>query len=308
MALTLGFLWLAARGGRRAARSWADAPAMARAAVAAAGAGLSVALVAALAAKFATVSFPGPDVTVEVDVASAAVWAGLLAAAATAMGAYLEGAPGRASAAVLRGGVAAYLWALGLLVVGFLVIATLEPMVTRRYVDGLGAFGSVGPAVFGAHILALPAQSALLLMPASGACVDLVASGATAVRICPWILDPGGSLAGAFLPPDPMALSPWFWTLLAIHRSRRSSAGVSRVRRWRPLAGRSAERSPGSSSRHWGCSGGVRRSERCRPVLRRPAPPGGRPVVASSRRARLPLGCPGRGDRGSPRAPRLRRA
>lgn len=216
MTLTLGFLWLAARGGRRAARSWADAPALARAAVAAAGAGLPVALVAALAARFASASFPGTGVTVEVDVASAALWAGLLAAAATAMGTYLEGATGRASAAVLRGGVAAYLWALGLLVVGFVVIATLEPTVTRRYVDGLGALGSVGPAVFGAHVLALPAQSALLLMPASGSCVDLLASGATALRICPWSLDPAGPLAGAFLSRDPVSLSPWFWALIVI--------------------------------------------------------------------------------------------
>ena len=236
MALTLGFLWLAAHGGRRAARSWPDAPALARTAVAATGAGVSVALVAALAARFATLSFPGSDATVEVDVASAAVWAGLLAAAATAIGAYLEGAAGRASAAVLRGGIAGYLWALGLLVVGFIAIATLEPAVTRRYVDGLGAFGSVGPALFGGHVLALPAQSALLLMPASGACVDLVASGATAVRICPWSLDPGGPLAGAFVSSHPVLLSPWFWPLLAIPPlaafvgGRLAGAGVAAAR------------------------------------------------------------------------------
>jgi hypothetical protein len=137
---------------------------------------------------------------------------------------------------VLRGGVAGYLWALGLLVVGFVAIATLEPAVTRRYVDGLGAFGSVGPALFGAHVLALPAQTALLLMPSSGACVDLVASAATAVRICPWSLDPAGSLAGAFFPRDPVPLSPWFWALLAIpplaafFGGRLAGAGVAATR------------------------------------------------------------------------------
>ena len=236
MGLTLGFLWLAARGGRRAARAWPEAPALARTAVSAAGAGVSVAFVAALAARWATLSFPGSDVTVEVDVASAAVWAGVLAASAAAVGAYLAAAAGRASAGVIRGGVASALWALGLLVVGFLVIATVEPDVTRRYVDGLGVFGPVGPALFGVHLLALPAQSALLLIPASGSCVDLLASGATALRICPWSLDPAGPLAGAFFSRDAVSLSPWFWALIAIPSlaaflgGRIAGAGVPAVR------------------------------------------------------------------------------
>jgi hypothetical protein len=155
-------------------------------------------------------------VTVGVSAASAAAWGGLLAAGASALGAYLEGAAGRASAAVIRGSIAGYLWALGLLVAGVVAIATLEPDVTRRYVDGLAAFGAVGSALFGAHVLALPAQSALLLVPASGSCVDLLASGTTALQVCPWSLDPAGPLADAFLPPDPVPLSPWFWALLAI--------------------------------------------------------------------------------------------
>jgi hypothetical protein len=216
MGLTLGFLWIAARAGRRAARTWPEAPALVLAAVAAAGAGVSVAFVAALAARWATLSFPGSDVTVGVSAASAAAWGGLLAAGASALGAYLEGAAGRASAAVIRGSIAGYLWALGLLVAGVVAIATLEPDVTRRYVDGLAAFGAVGSALFGAHVLALPAQSALLLVPASGSCVDLLASGTTALQVCPWSLDPAGPLADAFLPPDPVPLSPWFWALLAI--------------------------------------------------------------------------------------------
>lgn len=214
MALTIGFLWLAARAGRRAARRWPAAPPLARAAVAAAGAGVPVAIVAALAASLATLRIPS-RMTVEVDAASAAVWAGVLAAAAAAIGAYLESASGSATAAVIRGGVAAYLWTLGLLVAGVLVVATLEPEVTRAYVDGLRGNGSAGVALFGAHVLALPTQSALLLVPASGSCLDLVASGATAARLCPWDIDAISPLAGAIVSTDPVRLSPWLWLLVA---------------------------------------------------------------------------------------------
>ena len=211
--------------------------------------------------------------TVEVDVASAAVWAGVLAASAAAVGAYLAAAAGRASAGVIRGGVASVCWALGLLVVGFLVIATVEPDVTRRYVDGLGVFGPVGPALFGVHLLALPAQSALLLIPASGSCVDLLASGATALRICPWSLDPAGPLAGAFFSRDAVSLSPWFWALIAIPSlaaflgGRIAGAGVPAVRgAVRGAARRDRLRGPGDAG------GGVRRSSGGGSVLHGLAP------------------------------------
>jgi hypothetical protein len=216
MALTIAFLWIATRAGRRAAGSWPAAPALARVAVAAAGAGVPVAFVAALAASLVTFPVPSFHATIEVGAASAALWSGLLAGAAAAAGASLEAAPESTASALIRGGVRSYGWALGLLVVGVVVIATLEPEVTRAYVDGIRGNGSAGLALFGAHLLMLPAQSALLLLPAAGSCLELLASGATAARLCPWEVDAIGPLAHAIVPTDPLRLSPWCWLLLAI--------------------------------------------------------------------------------------------
>ena len=216
MVLTIVFVWLAARAGRRAAKAWPEAPALARAAVAAVGAGLVAGFAAALAARLAAFSFPGVQLTVAADAASAAIWSGGLAGVAAGAGAGLAGAHGRLGADVLRGGVTAYLWTLGLLVVGVLVVATLEPDATRVYVDGLRGFGPAGAAWFGAHVLSLPTQSALLLVPASGSCLDVIAAGSTAAHLCPWSLDAISPLAKAVLPSDPLELSPASWILLAV--------------------------------------------------------------------------------------------
>ncbi|HYJ61014.1 MAG TPA: hypothetical protein VE032_06065 [Actinomycetota bacterium] len=221
MALTIGFVWLAARAGRRAARMWPEAPVLARVVVAAAGAGVPVGVVAGLAAGLASIPFlgpfPGARLTVGADAASAAIWAGVLAGVGAGVGAAIEGGRGRMSADVLRGGVTAYLWALGLLVIGVLVVATLEPQATRAYVDGLRGFGPGGAALFGAHLLALPAQSALLLVPAAGSCVDLVVAGSAAARSCPWTLEALRSPVGAILPlpSGSLELSPTLWVLAA---------------------------------------------------------------------------------------------
>jgi hypothetical protein len=83
-------------------------------------------------------------------------------------------------------------------------------------VDGLRGLGPAGAAWFGGHLLALPTQSALLLLPASGSCLDLAASGATAFRLCPWQIHPVSPLAGAILFTGPLPLSPAFWILSMI--------------------------------------------------------------------------------------------
>jgi hypothetical protein len=215
MVLTIGFVWMAARAGRRAARAWPVAPALARAVVAAAGAALPVVVAAALAANLVTLSFPRLHLTLAADAASAAIWAGVLAAVAAGTGAALEGGRGRPATDAIRGGVTAYLTALTLLIVAVLVVATVEPNMTRAYVDGLRGLGPAGAAWFGAHVVSLPAQSALLLVPASGSCLDVIAAGSTAARLCPWNLDATGSLAGALLPSDPLALAPSAWILIA---------------------------------------------------------------------------------------------
>ena len=61
----------------------------------------------------------------------------------------------RALAAALRGGMAAYGWALGLLAVGVLVVGTLEPTVTRAYLEGSIGLGGGGGVLFGFHLLGL---------------------------------------------------------------------------------------------------------------------------------------------------------
>jgi hypothetical protein len=199
MALTIGFLWLVARAGRRAAHAGGPRSALAVAGLAAAGAAVSVAVLAAAGATLVILSFPALGLRIEVDAASAALWAGTLAATGAGVGAYLEAARGRPSAAVLRGGVTAYGWGLGLLAVGIFVVATLEPTVTRGYVESLTGLGPVGGLLFGAHVLAIPAQSALLLSPASGSCLEIVGEGSI-LQLCPWRLVGSGPAGGAFLP------------------------------------------------------------------------------------------------------------
>jgi hypothetical protein len=212
MVLTIGFLVLAARAGRRAARSSPGRPPLAAAGLAAAGAAVPAALLAALCSTLVTLSFPALGLRLRVDSPSAALWAGSLAAAGAGVGAYLEAAPSRGvPASVLRGGLSAYGWALGLLAVGALVVATLEPTVARDYVDGVTGLGAGGGVLFGYHLLALPAQSALLLGPASGSCLEIVGEGPM-FDLCPWRLAASGPVGELFL-PEPLSLSPWLWLL-----------------------------------------------------------------------------------------------
>ena len=235
MLLTIGFLWLAARAGRRAARTGSGRPTLVTALLATAGAAVPVAILAVACSTLMDLSFPSLAVRLRVDAPSAALWAGILAAVGTGIGAYLEAARDRPSVAVLRGGSTAYGWGLGLLVVGVLVIATLEPTVTRKYVDGVAGVGAGGGVLLGFHILALPAQSALLLAPASGSCVELLGEGST-YRLCPWRLI-GSGPGGEVLLPDPVPLSPWFWLLstapfvAAMLGGRRAANGVTGARR-----------------------------------------------------------------------------
>jgi hypothetical protein len=210
MLLTIAFLWLASRAGRRAARTDHARQALAAAGLAAAGAGVPVAILAVMGSALVTLSFPSLGLRVRVDPGSAALWAGVLAAVGAGTGAYLEAGRGRASAAALRGGLIAYGWALGLAAGGVLVVATLEPIVTRGYVDGMLGLGTGGSLLLGYHVLAIPAQSALLLAPAAGSCLEIVGEGV--YQLCPWRLV-GPDPVAALLLPEPLALSPGFWLL-----------------------------------------------------------------------------------------------
>jgi hypothetical protein len=214
MLLTIGFLWLAARAGRRSARTRPDRSSLLASALAAAGAGVPVAILSAAASSLVTLFFPSLGLRLRVDVPTAALWAGILAAAGAGTGAYLEAATGRAWPAALRGGLAAYGWALGLLAVGVFVLATLEPTVTRAYVDGAAGPGGGGGVLFGYHLLAFPAQSALLLVPASGSCLRVIGEGPM-FDLCPWRLVASGPAGELFL-PKPLPLSPWLWLLSVV--------------------------------------------------------------------------------------------
>jgi hypothetical protein len=214
MLLTIGFVWLASRAGLRATRSGSIRSPVTAAGLAAAGAGVPIAILAVACSALVDLSFPGFGLRLQVDAASAALWGGFLAAAGAAAGAYLEAARGRPSAAALRGGLTAYGWALGLLAVGVFVVATLEPTVTRGYVDGVTRLGAGGGVWLGYHLLAFPAQSALLLVPASGSCVEIVGEGSR-YALCPWHLVASGPGATALIPKG-LDLSPWFWVLSVV--------------------------------------------------------------------------------------------
>ena len=214
MALTIVFLVLSAGAGRRAARAWPGSSPLVASCLAAAGAAVPAAVLGAICASLVMLSFPLFDLRLRVDIASAAVWAAILAAAGAGTGAYLERASRRRVASVFRGGLIAYGWALALLALGVLVVATLEPTVTRKYVDGLTGLGAGGGVLFGSHVLAIPAQSALLLAPASGSCLEIIGEGSV-VELCAWRLAGSGPVGAIFL-PEPLALSPLLWMLSAV--------------------------------------------------------------------------------------------
>jgi uncharacterized protein DUF6350 len=233
--LTILFLWLASRAGRRVARDRPGRSAAGTIALAAAGAGVAVAALAALAAALVTVSDSGLDLLLEVSPTSAALWGGILAAAGAGVGAFLEACAPTPAARATRGAIEGYVLALGLALVAFLVVATLEPRATRAYVDALRGMGSTGAAVAGAHVLVLPTQSALLLVPASGSCLDVVA-GRSGAELCPWRVSGLGVSS---------ALSPWFWLLNAVPIASAAFAGW---RAGRGLVRRSAALATGASA------------------------------------------------------------
>jgi hypothetical protein len=214
MLLTIGVLWLAAWGGRRAADAWPGGGAARTAGVAAAAAAIPAAALAALAAAAAgEVSVGSPTIRVRLgaEPGDAALAAAVLIAGGAAAGAFLRSSRGR-TAAALRGGIVGYGWALGSSIVGVALIAALEPAATRAYVDGLIGMGTGGAVLFASHVLALPAQSALLLAPAAGAC--LRAAGETPiVTLCPWRVTTSGP---AVLVTGTSALTPWVWLLSAV--------------------------------------------------------------------------------------------
>lgn len=230
MLLTIAFVWLAGRAGRRAADRRPGRGVWFTTVVAAGGAAVPVAGLAALAAAGARLAIPSVSVVIVGRPAAAAAWAFGVAAVASGVGAALRAAGASSTGRIVRGGVTAYGWAILLLAVGVVVVAALEPNVTRGYLRLVGDTGPLAPAVLGIHALAFPAQSAVLLAPASGPCAEVVAGSAT-IAVCPWRLDPGPF--GAVAVPRPVPLSPWLWPLsgipaiAALLGGRRAALGVA---------------------------------------------------------------------------------
>ena len=226
--LTIGFLVLAARVGRRASATRPDGSAVAVIGLSAVGAGIPVGILAAAAASFVDVSFPSIGTTIRVDPARAALWGGITAAAAAAVGAAFgrRRSPLRAS---LRGGVSGYGCALLLVTAGAVVVATLEPTATRAYLDALLGIGSGGTVLLGVHLLSAPTLAALVLAPATGACVGMV-SAAGAVDLCPWSLTPAGP--GGLLLAQPLSLSPVLWVFAVVPPLSAAVAGHRATAEW----------------------------------------------------------------------------
>jgi hypothetical protein len=86
----------------------------------------------------------------------------------------------------LVGGWRALLWALGLAVVGVLVLAAVRPQGTAAYARIVSSSGPrTALLLFGHHALLLPNQSFFVLAPSMGGCTDLVGSETTISLICP---------------------------------------------------------------------------------------------------------------------------
>jgi len=212
MLLTIGFLWFQGRAGRRAGEEGVGGPLWPTVIAAAAGAAVPAGILAALIAIPTSLGFPSLGLRIHADVGSAAAPAAALAAAGAAVGTFLRVERGRLAAAALRGGLVAYGWTLFLLALGVLLVSAFEPGATGAYVRSLQDLGTGGAILFGAHVLALPAQSALLLVPASGPCLHVLGE-ASRLDLCPWAISPEGP--SAFL-TRPLTLSPWLWILSTV--------------------------------------------------------------------------------------------
>jgi len=115
------------------------------------------------------------------------VFPALLGIIAGGTGGAVDSLPhGSRARAWLVGGWRALLWALGLAVVGVLVLAAVRPQGTAAYARIVSSSGPrTALLLLGHHALLLPNQSFFVLGPSMGGCTDLVGSEATIPLICP---------------------------------------------------------------------------------------------------------------------------
>jgi hypothetical protein len=190
--LTVTFVlgWLLMRAGAAAARRVGDAPG--RRALAGALVAPSYTLVVgilALVVELRLTTDGGflPDVTTFRAVAWEAFALPLvLAAGAGTVGGLLAGGGTHARAwEAFAGGSRAFVWSLGLALVGLLAFATIRPSGLEGYVDQLRPLGLRGGAVVVGHqVLLAPNHAILTLVPAMGACDVLAGPERTTDILC----------------------------------------------------------------------------------------------------------------------------
>jgi hypothetical protein len=111
----------------------------------------------------------------------------------------------------VRGGVRAFALGLLLSAAGFLVLASVQPAVVDAYSAVIGAPDSVqGRIVVGGHaVLMLPNQAIWVLVPALGACDDIVVDGRTTPVLC-YSRMPTGLSADFTADATPVGVRPAF--------------------------------------------------------------------------------------------------
>jgi hypothetical protein len=187
-------LWLLYRAGRAAAGS--VRPVLRDRVFAVMVVGLAYAIPIAVITAFVHlrldtgVAFLPGSVRLQGVVWQAFVFPALMGIAAAAAGVIIASMPrGSRTRTWLIGGWRMLVGALGLALVGVLVLAALRPQGLATYTRAVSANGSrVAFLLLGHHALLLPDQSFLVLTPSMGGCTSLRGPAATLSLVCPGTL------------------------------------------------------------------------------------------------------------------------
>ena len=222
--------WLLFRAGRRAGQVGAGSP-LARAA-----AGASVAI------PYAAIAFMGSFLAVVRFPAQGVPWVGAVTWEAfvlpLAMAGISGGAGGLLSAGnrgrlarSVGGGWRAFVAAMGLSLVGLLVLGAIYPNGTAGYARFVSGHGHLGPLTFVLQLLALPNHAVLILAPAMGGCDGLGVGGHISRLLC--IQKFAAPTLATFISqaapgsePSTYSATPWvFWLFLLVPLSATLAGG-----------------------------------------------------------------------------------
>ncbi|HVD71666.1 MAG TPA: hypothetical protein VNG34_12520 [Actinomycetota bacterium] len=190
--LTVTFMlgWLLLRAGAAAARRVSDTPVRRALAGALVAPSYAVALgIVGLVVELRLTT--GGGFLPEVTTLSAVPWEAFVlpfvtAVAAGTVGGLLAGGGIHARAwEAFAGGWRAFVWALGLALVGLLAFAAIRPSGLEGYVEQLRSLGPRGAAVVVGHqVLLAPNHAVLTLVPAMGACDVLIGPARSTDIVC----------------------------------------------------------------------------------------------------------------------------